>query len=125
MPITIRVPFNAFKEVEKRLKYMFGDRERERSNRAAGMADMAMGTRRLCPMRHDQIAWSGPPHDSVRSYICLLCSAMASEAEIKHRGYNFNEVPDWIIHQILDLDLERQTNGNKKLFSMSGGSNQR
>ena len=118
----IRIPFDAFKEVEKLLHYRFWDKERERSNRAAGLAEQARGTRRRCPLRHDMIAWSGPPHDPIRCYICLRCNAAASEPEIKDRGYDFETVPDWIIDQIFDLDLQRQsTLGNPASFGGFGG----
>ncbi len=117
----IRVPQNMFHEVEKMLKYKFHDKERERSNRATGLADAARGTRRICPLRHQRIAWVGPPHDSIRAYVCLDCHGMASEPEIKDRGYDFDEIPDWIIHEILDLDLERQAEGNPTQFGMYRG----
>ena len=109
---------NVFREVEKLLKYRWGDKERERSNRAAGLNDRAQGTARRCPSvpPHDRIAWSGPPHDSVRAYICLECHAMASEPEIKDRNWDFDQVPDWIIHEIFDLDLQRQAEGNPVSF---------
>ena len=117
----IRVPAgNMFREVEKLLHFKFWDKERERSNRAAGLADAAKGTKRKCPLRHDMIAWSGPPHDSVRAYICLRCNGAACEPEIKDMGYDFETVPDFIIHHILDLDLQRQE-GDKKLFAGLGG----
>lgn len=120
MPPFIKSKWDPFKEVEKMLHYKFWDKERERSNRAARLADIARGSRRLCPMRHDQIAWSGPPHDSIRAYICLRCNAAACEPEIKHMGFDFETVPDWIIHGILDEDLRRQAEGNPKMF---GGFN--
>lgn len=113
----IRIKENVFKEVEKLLKYHFWDKERERSQRAAGLADLAKGTKRRCPLRHDMLAWSGPPHDPIRCYICLRCNAAASEPEIKDRGFDFDTVPSWIIHEILDLDLQRQAEGNTKQFS--------
>ena len=121
MPISIRTPFNAFNELEKRLKYKFWDKERERSNRAAKMADDAKQFSRpaaRCPMRHDQIAWSGPPHDAIQAYVCLRCNAAACEPEIKDRGHDFATVPDWIIDEILDLDLQRQAQGNPKMFGV-------
>ena len=122
MPIIVKIPFDAFKEVERMLKYRFHDKERERSNRAAGLAEQAKGTRRRCPLRHDTIAWSGPPHDPIRTYICLRCNACASEPEIKDRGYDFETVPDWEIDAIFDLDLERQsTMGNPSFFGGFGG----
>jgi hypothetical protein len=96
-------------EIEKMLDYHYHDKERERSNRAAGMHELAAGTRRRCPLRHQRIAWSGPPHDSVRYYVCLECNAAASEPEIKHLGYEFDTVPDLVIHSILDMDLGRQS----------------
>ncbi len=104
-------------EVNDMLRYRFGDKERERSQRAAGMRDLASGTRRRCPMRHDEIAWSGPPHDAIRCYVCLRCNAAASEPEIKDMGYEFNTVPDWIIHEILDKDLQRQATTNPVQFA--------
>ena len=118
----IRVPFDAFREVERLLKAKFWDKERERSNRAAGLALTARGTRRICPLRHDMIAWSGPPHDKVRAYICLRCNAAASEPEIKHLGFDFDTVPDWIIHSVLDTDLERQATTNTSQFGGWQGS---
>ncbi len=125
MSILIKVPFDAFKLVEERLKYKFWDKERQRSNRAAGLADKAKGDVRRVPRcssfpPHNRIAWSGPPHDSIRAYICLECKAMASEPEITSYGYDFDEVPDWIIFQIFDLDLQRQVSG-KKIFGMFRG----
>lgn len=105
------------KEVNDMLRYRFGDKERERSQRASGMHDLALGTRRRCPMRHDQIAWSGPPHDSIRCYVCLRCNAAASEPEIIDRGYTFDTIPDFAIHSILDEDLQRQATTNPTQFS--------
>ncbi len=113
--------FDMFKEVEKLLHFRYWDKERERSQRAAGMRDHALGTKRRCPLRHDSIAWSGPPHDDVRAYVCLYCNAAASEPEIKYMGFEFDTVPDWIILQILDMDLQRQAEGNAKQFSGLGG----
>lgn len=119
----IKIASDAFKDVEKMLKYRFGDKERERSNRASGLAQQAQGTRRRCPLRHSRIAWSGPPHDTIRCYICLDCNAAASEPEIKDRGCDFDTVPDWIIDAILDADLERQASTNAKQFTGFGGLN--
>ena len=118
MPIIIKVKENMFQEVERRLKARFWDKGRERSNRAAALAEAAKGTRRRCPRRHDTIAWSGPPHDPVRAYVCLLCNAAACEPEIKDMGYEFDTVPDFIIDRIFDLDLERQ--GPQPLFQGYG-----
>ena len=105
------------KEVNDMLKHRFGDKERERSQRASGLHGLALGTRRRCPMRHDMIAWSGPPHDAIRAYVCLRCNAAASEPEIVDRGYEFNAAPDTLIHEILDLDLERQATTNPTQFA--------
>ena len=120
MGIVIRTPIDYFKEVEKMLHFRFWDKERERSQRAAALAEIAKGTRRRCPLRHDMIAWSGPPHDPIRCYVCLRCNAAASEPEIKDRGYDFETVPDWIIDEILDLDLQRQSEINAKQFYVPG-----
>ena len=118
----IIVKEDMFKLVEKMLRYRFRDKERERSQRAAGLAQAALGTKRRCPMRHDTIAWSGPPHDSVRAYVCLRCNAAASEPEIKDRGFDFDTIPDWEILRILDLDLQRQADmGNPTFFGGLGG----
>lgn len=116
----IIVKENMFAVVEKMLHYRFRDKERERSNRAAGLTQAAKGTARRCPLRHDMIAWSGPPHDTIRCYICLRCNAAASEPEIKDLGFDFDTVPDWIIDQILDADLLRQAEGNSKMFAGFG-----
>ena len=118
----IRVPFDAFKDVERMLHFRFHDKERERSNRAHGLTEAAKGTARRCPLRHDMIAWSGPPHDKVRCYVCLRCNAAASEPEIKDRGYDFDTVPDWIITEILDMDLQRQAEGAGAFFGGMGGN---
>lgn len=110
--------------VEKGLHYKFWDKERERSNRAARLADDARGgirTEARCftiPV-HDRVAWIGPPHDPIQAWVCLSCKGVACEPEIKDRGYDFKEVPDWIITEIMDLDLKRQVAGNPKSFGMS------
>ena len=112
----LRVGYNAFKDVEKRMKYRFWDKGRERSNRASGMADRGpIGF--LCPLRHDTIAWSGPPHDNIRRYVCLHCGAWASDAMIKDMGYDFETVPDYIMHDLMD-ELLRQNAVGRKTFSM-------
>ena len=117
----IRLPENMFATVEKMLKYRWHDKERERSNRAAGLAEQARGTKRRCPLRHDTFAWSGPPHDSIRCYICLRCNAAASEPEIKDRGYEFDTVPVEILDEIWDLDLQRQSEGATTFFGGFSG----
>lgn len=125
MPL-IRVSFDAFKEVEKLLHYRFWDKERERSNRAAALHDQGPSVvARFCPLRHSRIAWSGPPHDAVRAWVCLDCHAAACEPEIKDRGCDFETVPDWIIENILDLDLERQMEGNRFFGGLDGKRLQR
>ena len=121
----IRQGFDTFKEVEKLLKSRFWDKERERSNRAHGLHEAAYGAKRRCPLRHQRIAWSGPPHDKIRCYICLDCNAAASEPEIKDRGMDFDTVPDFIIHAIFDADLERQAAANSKPFSFGGSGDKR
>ena len=110
-----------FAEAERQMRYKAGDKERERSNRAAGLHELAMGTGRRCPLLHDTIAWVGPPHDAVRAYVCLRCNAAASEPEIKYMGYEFETVPDYIIHSILDEDLQRQATTNPVSFGGLGG----
>ena len=119
MPL-IQVPFNAFKEVEKMLKYKFWDKERERSNRAVAIAENAFGTRRRCPLRHSHMVWVGPPHDKEQAFICRWCGGAASEAEIKSRNYDFWLVGDWIIKEIMDLDLQRQAEGKMGQFTGFG-----
>ena len=118
----IIVKEDMFAEAEKQMKYRAGHKEQERSNRAAGLHDLSLGTRRGCPMRHDKIAWVGPPHDAVRGYVCLWCNAAASEPEIKDLGYEFDLVSDTMIHAIMDEDLIRQAGSNAKQFGgFSGG----
>lgn len=97
----VKIAYDAFKDVEKRSKYKFWDKERERSNRATGLVTRG-STMRFCPLRHNTIAWSGPPHDSENRYICLHCAAFASEAMVKDMGYDFATVPDYIIHDLMD-----------------------
>lgn len=120
MGLVVKVPVNMFKEVEKMLHYRFWDKERERSQRATAMAQAAQGTRRRCPFRHDQVAWSGPPHDTVRAWVCLRCNAAASEPEIKDRGYAFEDATEDLIVEILDLDLQRQAEQGNKAFFFGG-----
>ena len=124
MGILVKIKTDMFKEVEKLLKYRFWDKERERSNRATQIQGQARGTARRCPLRHNRIAWSGPPHDPIRAYICVDCGAAASEPEIKDRGFDFLTVPDWEMVAILDLDLERQSVlGNATQFYVPKGGN--
>ena len=112
----IRVHENMFHLVEKLLHYRYWDKGRERSNRTTALYQGARGTKRTCPMRHNRICLTGPPHDQIRAYICLWCNAGACEPEIVVRGFDFNTVPDWIIYEILDLDLQRQAELNSKMF---------
>ena len=119
----IHMGFNAFTEVEKLLKYRFWDKQRERSNRAAAIAEAARGTVRRCPMYppHTKFSYSGPPDDPIKAYICIYCGAAACEPEIKARGYEFENVPDWIMLDIMNLDLKRQAEmGNKAFFGGLG-----
>ena len=123
MGILIRTPFNAFAEVERMLKARFWDKARERSNHAKQLAYAAQGTVRRCPLRHSRYAWSGPPHDTIRCYVCLDCGAVASEPEIKDRGLNFDTVVEEVIIEIFDLDLKRQSEmGNRQFFGGFGNS---
>ena len=103
--------------ISKMLQYKFRDKERERSNHASNISDRAQGTKRRCPMQHNKIAWSGPPHDEIQAYICIICGACASEPEIKDRGLDFDTVLYEVILEIMDLDLERQSNGHIKTFA--------
>lgn len=117
----IKVYTDMFTEVDKLLHYRFWDKQRERSNRAAGLAELAYGTRRKCPLRHQKLAYSGPPDDKIRCYVCIYCAAAASEPEIKDRGFDFWTIPDWEIDRILDLDLERQAKGSPSFHGGLGG----
>jgi len=121
MPIVIRVPFDAFKYVEERLKYKWWDKGRERSNRAKAMMDGGRIMAR-CVMHHDTIAYSGPPDDKIRAYVCLICHAAACEPEIIDLGSTFDECPLSMIHAIMDQDLIRQAAGNTRNFGMYTGA---
>lgn len=120
MGVVINIPVNMFKLVEQRLKYKFWDKGRERSNHAAALAASGAVAVR-CIMKHDQLAYTGPPDDQVRAWVCLRCHGAASEPEIIHRGFDFDTAPDWIIDEILNLDLQRQNQGNPKMFAMGNG----
>jgi len=117
--LLIKMPFNAFGLLEKKLNYRFWDKGRERSNRAKAMSEGGPRVP-LCPRRHDTIAFSGPPHDSVRRYVCLICWADATEGAIAYMGYDFATVPDYIIHDLMD---ERQRTkfekGSPVMFSVT------
>lgn len=113
------MPENLRHTLEKRLKYRFWDKGRERSNRAAAMADRGPDVA-LCPLRHNTIGWSGPPHDAIRRYVCLECKSYASEAMIKEMGHDFETAPDYIIHDLMDEVLRvRFEKGNPTHFFMS------
>jgi len=104
--------------IEKGLNYRFGDKERERSNRAAGLGKSERPSIRCYSIPvHGRIAWTGPPHDQVEAWVCLECRGVASAPEIKDRGFDFKDCPDWIIFEILDLDLQRQASGSIKTFA--------
>lgn len=123
MGLLIRNPFNAFEEVEKRLKHRFWDKQRERSNRAAGIAEAARGTKRRCPSMpaHAKFSYSGPPDDPIKAYVCIYCGAAACEPEIKERGFDFELCPDWIMLDIMNQDLQRQAAGTPAFFGGLGG----
>ena len=109
--------------LEHMLKSKYPDKGRERSNRAALIREQAQGTRRKCitAPRHARFAYSGPEGgDPVRAYVCIECGAAASEPEIKDRGWEFDTIPDYIIMEIFDLDLERQAGANAKFFGGFG-----
>lgn len=112
-------------DIEKKLKYRFWDKQRERSNRAAGIASAAHGTRRRCPSYppHAKFSYSGPPDDPIRAYICIYCGAVACEPEIKDRGYEFATVPDVVMLDIMNQDLQRQAQGNPTFYGGFGGVN--
>lgn len=97
------------------MNYRFWDKGRERSNHAKLLQDAGVVGRR-CLFHHQTIAYSGPPYDKVRAYICVDCHAAACEPEIKDRGFDFAEIPDFEIHKIMDLDLERQAKRSRSFF---------
>ena len=106
---------SVFTELEKKLKYRFWDKERERSNHAVQLR--AGGPRPGCPTRHERIAWSGPPHDQIQSITCLDCNSWATEPEMRDMGFDFNNCPDWIFHQILDKRISQiHREGNPRSF---------
>jgi hypothetical protein len=114
----IRMKENISAILEKRLKYRFWDKERERSNRAVGI--QAGGFRPSCPTRHGRIAWSGPPHDIIQSITCLDCGNFATEPEMRDRGFNFNECPDWIFEAIMDEKVQVESlHGKRSSFAMN------
>lgn len=116
MPL-IRMAYDAFAEVERRLKYRFWDKERERSNHAVQIA--AGGpTRPSCP--HQRIAWSGPPHDLIQAITCLDCGSFATEPEMRDRGFDFENCPDWVFFKIFDERASQKfSQGNPKTFFLN------
>ena len=108
----IRIKEDMFKLLEKRSKYRFWDKERERSNHAVQMQEAGV-TRPRCP--HLRVAWSGPPHDIIQAVTCLDCQSYATEPEMKDRGYDFNDCPDWVFFAIFD---ERSANRHRTQFLM-------
>mgnify|MGYP001614982591 CR=1 FL=1 len=112
----IRIPVDMFKEVEKLLLYRFWDGDRRLSNHGQGIAEYGAATWR-CLRQHERLQWVGPPHDPIRAYVCLDCHGAACEPEIRDRGFEFDLIPDWEIHKILDLDLERQRVGKRTAIS--------
>ena len=110
--VVVRVAYDAFKEVEKRLHYRWWDKQRERSNHAKLLAE-AGPTGRRCLLKHRTWAYSGPPDDKVRAIVCLDCHAAACEPEMIDRGWEWDTIPDWEVDKILDLDLDRQVKGHR------------
>ena len=110
----IRVKEDMFRLVEKRLKYRFWDKERERSNHAVQLQEAGV-TRPRCP--HLRIAWSGPPHNAVQAITCLDCQSFATEPEMRDQGFDFNDCPDWIFFAIMD---ERAAKRNQTPIYMNG-----
>lgn len=111
-PFHISIPFNAFKEVEKRMHYRYWDKQRERSNHAKLLAEAGPRGRK-CLMKHRDWAYSGPPDDDYRTIVCLFCHAAATEPVMKARGFEWETITDWQIDEILDLDLELQARGQR------------
>lgn len=112
------------RDVDHMLKYKFGDKGRERSNHAALIREQAQGTRRACITvpKHREFAYSGPEGgDPIRCYVCIACGAAASEPEIKDLGWEFDTIPDYVIMEIFDKDLERQAGSNARFFGGMGG----
>lgn len=128
MGLVIIPKMNMFAEVEKRLKYRFWDKERQRSNRAAQIREEGARMRR-CWNNHNDIAWSGPEHNPIRvkmglppekelAYVCITCGGAACDTVIKDMGWTFDTIPDWEIKRIMDMDLLWQAEGNARSFFM-------
>ena len=113
MPL-IQIKEDIAAQIEKRSWYRFWDKERERSNHAVQIQAAGI-TRPRC--LHSRFAWSGPPHDKVQAITCLDCQSYATEPEMKDRGYDFNDCPDWVFFAIFD---ERSANRNKTVIRMNG-----
>lgn len=120
MPL-IRMAYDAFKDVEKRMKYRFWDKERERSERSYGLADRGP-IAPSCPLGHQSFAWSGPPYNKERLYVCITCGAYCSEDMIKDMGYLFDTVPDYIIYDLMnEVARQKYMKGDPIFFGGLGG----
>ena len=118
--VFFKVKEDAFTIVEKALKYKFWDKERERSNHATQIAGRGPLVR--CPTRHNNIAWSGPPHDLVEAITCLDCGTSVSKLEMADRGYDFNLCPDWIYIEMMDEKIVlKHTKGDPTMFGLYTG----
>jgi hypothetical protein len=105
MPVLVQSRVNFFHEIEKKLKYRFWDKERERSNHAVRLQEAGV-IRPRC--KHERTAWSGPPHDIVQCITCLDCQSFVTEPEMKDRGFDFENCPDFVFHAIMDERAKRQ-----------------
>ena len=116
---SIRVRENMAALVEKRLKYRFWDSERKWSNRAAGIADGGP-QQAVCPLRHDEIAWSGPPHNAFPAVRLPAVWCGRQRVRYQGHGHDFETVPDWIIHDLMDERLRlRFEKGDPSTFAMT------
>ena len=121
MSLIIQVKEDLAALIEKRSRYYFWDKERQRSNRAALIHQAAPRVRRCATQPvHRTIGYSGPPHDPIQAWVCLTCGAAACAPEIKDRGHDFWECDDSIIVEIMNLDLQRQAQGNITSYPMAG-----
>lgn len=114
MPVLIQIKEDVPALIEKKAMYRFWDKERQRSNRAKRIQEGEW--RPGCSTRHSTVAWSGPPHDLIESITCLDCGAWASKPEMKDRGYDFDNCPDWIYNKIMDEKLVKRNRGVLNFF---------
>lgn len=115
MGILIQVKDNVALNLERAMRYRFWKKERERSNHAVAIG--AGELRPYCPTGHSRIGWSGPPHDKEQAITCIDCGGYVTETEMKDRGFNFNDCPDWVFFAIMDEKRERVlVKGNPVLF---------